>query len=189
MKTFPEDRRKLKELILYISQQYKSDPSFGFLVLNKVLFFSDFIAYGKLGSPITGAEYKREKRGPVPRVIRDGARSPLLELKREGAATITETPTAWGTLITAVPLREADTSVFSPEELEVVNQVVESFRGWRGGTLSKYTHQFVGWQSVPLDETIPYETIFFGPDQRLSADEIKFGQALAHRFGWVRTSR
>ena len=125
----------------------------------------------------------------MPRVIRDGARSPLYELKREGAVTIHETPQAWGTLITTVPRRDADVSVFSPEELEVINQVIESVRGWRGGTLSKYTHQFVGWQSVPLDETIPYETIFFGPDQRLSTDEIQFGQALAHRYGWVRTSR
>ena len=189
MRHFTEDRRKFKELILYISEKYKSDPTYGSTVLNKVLFFSDFIAYGKFGAPITGADYIRERRGPVPRAVRTGSQSPIRELLRDGAITIKETPQPRGTLITVVPKRPPNVSVFSPEELALVDSVIESFSGWRGGTLSKYTHQFVGWQSVPLNDTIPYETIFFGPDQRLSDEEIQFGQALARRYGWVRTKR
>ena len=58
-------------MLLYVSQQCASDPEFGSTLLNKILFFADFIAYGKLGEPITSAVYVRDKRGPVPRDIEE----------------------------------------------------------------------------------------------------------------------
>ncbi|HET6960154.1 MAG TPA: Panacea domain-containing protein, partial [Vicinamibacterales bacterium] len=84
MRQFTEDRRRLKELILYISQESASDPDYGWTALNKILFFSDFLAYAKFGKPITGTEYMREKHGPVPRPLRAGKQSPVQELTRAG---------------------------------------------------------------------------------------------------------
>lgn len=51
------DSRRLKELMLYVSERLFDDPSFGAVKLNKVLYFSDLIAYSSLGHPITGATY------------------------------------------------------------------------------------------------------------------------------------
>ncbi len=39
MLTMQTSERKLAELILYISQQYANDPSYGSVKLNKALFF------------------------------------------------------------------------------------------------------------------------------------------------------
>src|SRR5271157_2942127 len=65
---------KLAELILYISQRCALDPKFGATKLNKILYFSDFIAYADLGYGITGVEYSHRELGPAPtrlRPIRD----------------------------------------------------------------------------------------------------------------------
>jgi hypothetical protein len=87
--------------------------------------------------------------------------------------------------ITPVALRAPDLSVFSAEEIDLTKSVIDSFRGWRAGTLSKYTHEFVLWQSVPLNATIPYETIFISPHQRLNEAETKRAQAFARERGWL----
>jgi hypothetical protein len=187
MRHFEEDRRKLKELILYISQQCASDPNYGSTHLSKLLFFADFLAYAKFGNPITGAEYMRERHGPVPRPVKMGEQSPLRELIREGALrrdTAEFTAVKKMTRVTPVALREPDMSLFSEQEIELVNQVIDSFRDWTAGKLSKYTHELPQWHAVPLDETIPYELVFVAQEQRMSEAETKHGLELAQRHGW-----
>lgn len=188
-RNFTEDRRKLKELILYISQESASDPNYGSTALNKILFFSDFLTYAKFGNPITGAEYMREKHGPVPRAVRAGARSPIKELERAGDLRLEATRltgvTKEMTRVKPIPNRQPDMSLFSEEEIELVNQVIGTFYGWRAGAISRYTHEFALWQSVPLNQTIPYETIFVSPNQRLTRNDIERGQELAREHGWL----
>src|SRR6266487_3415423 len=45
---------KLRELILHICIRSEDDEAFGAVKLNKLLFFSDFHAFLRLGKPITG---------------------------------------------------------------------------------------------------------------------------------------
>ena len=191
MRQFQEDRRKLKELILYISQDYESDPNYGSTHLNKLLFFADFLSYAKYGRPITGAEYVRERHGPVPSAVRLGYNSPVQELVREGRARINTTTIAipgtrkTGKRITPVAVRPPDMSVFSEQELELINAVLGSFRDLTAGWISKYTHEFAGWHVVALNEKIPYETIFVSPDQRQSEHIQRRGLELAREHGWL----
>lgn len=53
--------------MLYIAKRSLTDPYFGYVKLNKILFYADFVAYGELGKPITGATYIRNLYGPTPR--------------------------------------------------------------------------------------------------------------------------
>ena len=62
-------RRRFKELVLYASERAADHPRFGSTKLNKILFFSDFEAYLRLGRSITGAEYQKLKRGPAARMF------------------------------------------------------------------------------------------------------------------------
>jgi hypothetical protein len=187
MRQFKEDRRKLRELILYISKHGQSDPTYGSTLLSKALFFADFLAYAKYGNPITGAEYIREKHGPVPRPVRTHPRV-LTEMVRAGDLRLRETPVPLRgkviTRITPVPLREPDLSIFSAEEIELVDQVIGTFEGWPAGRISKYTHQLPQWHTVPLNETIPYELVFVAQDQRFTERETEHGLELARRHGW-----
>ena len=61
------DERKPGELIVLIASLSRDDPAFGDVKLNKLLFFSDFLAYTNLGQPITGAEYQKLDFGPARR--------------------------------------------------------------------------------------------------------------------------
>jgi hypothetical protein len=187
MREFQEDRRKLKELILYISKKGESDPTYGSTLLNKALFFADFLAYAKFGNPITGALYIREKRGPVPRPMRAPS-VVLTEMKRAGELRLHETQIPLRgkviTRVTPIAQREPDLSVFSAQEIELVDQVTGTFHGWPAGAISKYTHELPQWHTVPLNETIPYELVFVAQDQRMSEAETNHGLELARRYGW-----
>lgn len=66
-KTFKFDESKFKELVLYIATNTSRDPTVGAVELNKILYYSDFIAYKRLGRPITGAAYQKLSEGPAPR--------------------------------------------------------------------------------------------------------------------------
>lgn len=187
MRQFQEHRRKLEELILYISQRYASDSLYGTTRLNKVLYFADFLAYAELGNPITGSEYVRERHGPVPRPVRAPSRV-LTQMKHGGQLRLKETPGEVRgkplTLVTPVPLREPDLNVFSEDEMGLIDSIIEQFRGWRAGTISKYSHQFPQWHTVPLGETIPYELAFVDENQSFTKKEIQHGLELAQRYGW-----
>ncbi len=63
------DQSKFNELVLYILNRTKGDPSFGRTKVAKVLFYSDFEAYAEQGEPITGAVYERQPHGPFPRQL------------------------------------------------------------------------------------------------------------------------
>jgi antitoxin SocA-like protein len=189
---FQEDRRKFEELILYISQQYSSDELYGTTRLNKVLYFIDFTAYAKFGSPVTGAEYIRETRGPVPLPVRAPARV-LTQMKHAGKLRLNETPSQLRgktiTLITPIPLQEPDLTLFSKDERELIDEVIERYRGWRAGKISKHSHTFPPWHAVHLNETIPYELAFVDEDQRFTEAEAKHGLELAQRYGWPLSKR
>ena len=184
MRQFKEDRQKLKELILYISQECASDPNYGSTHLYKTLFFADFLAYAKFGNPITGAEYRREEHGPVGRTVRRVRQ----EMVSAGELDEKETPVPnvpkKMTRKTPVARRQPNLSIFSEAEIELVNQVIKTFRGWLAGTVSKYTHELPQWHTVPLHETIPYELVFVAQDQRFTEAEIEHGLELARRHGW-----
>ena len=65
----PNDE-KLRELILLIAEWCQSDPKFGAIKLNKLLFHADFSAFLTHGEPITGQEYFKLPQEPAPRRLK-----------------------------------------------------------------------------------------------------------------------
>ena len=66
-KASSNDEQKLRELILLIARSSERDEHFGATKLNKILFYSDFWAYRKLGRSITGEVYRKLEHGPAPK--------------------------------------------------------------------------------------------------------------------------
>ncbi len=175
----PYQEDKLKELIVYLAKRSADDAFFGATKLNKLLFFSDFLAYGQLGAPITGATYQRLKWGPAPRQLlpiqRAMQREGSVVVKRESAFTPDKT----------MPLREADLSLFTPQEIAIVDEVLTALKDDNATMVSERSHRFsVGWQVAGDQEEIPYETVFlYGGDVHPAA--IERGRQLAVDQGWV----
>jgi uncharacterized phage-associated protein len=185
MRHFQEDRRKLKELMLYVSAQCASKHNFGSVILYKILYFSDHLAFGKLGQPITGADYMKEKHGPIPRTVYTARE----ELQAEGRLEIREIKHGRGTLHKPVAMATPDMTQFTDEEIALVDSVIERFRNSSTRKVRRASHVLHAWKAYNISDTIPYETVYISPDQRLTRKEIEIGQEVARRRGWLRSAR
>ncbi len=173
------DEAKLGELILYVSQKSAMDPKFGSVKLNKILYLSDFLAFGIWGEPITGVPYQHLKKGPAPKrlvPIRD-------ELVSRRDLAIQELPLKSGNLQKhPVNLREPKLDLFSGKEIALVDKVIEALWGLDAEEASEFSHRFVGWKMTKENDPIPYGSIFIS-DEPLSEAETLRGQQLAKELG------
>ena len=164
---------KFAELILYVAKQSDCDPTFGAVKLNKILWASDFIAYGKLGKAITGQEYFKLENGPAPRRLLP-VRS---KLEEQGRAAVQKLERYGFTQQRLVALEEPDLSDFTGEEIAIVDDVIRELFGKSADDVSRWSHQFPGWMAAALQETIPYETVFVSR-RPLTETEIQHGQTI-----------
>lgn len=157
---FNFEREKFIELILYFSRRGLDEGLVvGSTKLNKLLFFSDFRAYAKLGSPITGARYQKLEYGPAPRALLP-VRSELLA---EGEVCYQDSED-WNQVL--VPNREPDMSSFSEAEMFIVDEIFEELRPLNATAASDYSHEkSPGWNSADEFEDIPYETARIGTER------------------------
>ena len=169
------DEDKLAELILYISQKCATDPKFGAVKLNKLLYLADFLAFGSWGEPLTGVEYQHLRMGPAPRrlvPVRDA-------LQKAGKLVVQSLPLRNGRRQTrTVNLTEPDLKLFSGREIALVDSVIEELWDLDAEESSEFSHRFVGWKMTKEGDNIPYGSIFIS-DEPLSAAETLRGQELA----------
>jgi hypothetical protein len=172
------DQQKFEELVLYLASRFERETFFGATKLNKLLFFSDFLAYQTLGKPITGADYMALRRGPAPRKL-----LPIRTAMRKRGAIALDKRAFQERVI---PLRDADLSVFRAEEIAIVDMVVEALKESDAETVSDRSH-FLGWQAAFAEgekTSIPYSTVFVS---NRPADPFEEAHALqlAKRYGWT----
>ena len=165
--------KKMAELILYISAKCEMDDGFGSVKLNKILFYSDFIQYGKTGASITGQDYRCLKHGPGPTRLTP-VRDHLLdvrdvELEDRDRFGLTQRRT--------VALRGADLSGFSTAEIALVDDVIEALWNSSATDVSELSHRFPGWKLAGLMDDIPYESVFLS-ERELTGNERKFALEL-----------
>jgi hypothetical protein len=176
-----DEDKKLAELILYISSKCANDIYFGATKLNKILYFSDFLAYGNWGRSITGAEYQNLPNGPAPRhlkPVRD-----VLELRKELAVQPVRFSSGKVQHRT-IPLREPDLSLFSGQDIALVDEIIKILSDMDAQGASALSHRMVGWKMTTAGETIPYQTIFLS-NEPLSEAEIKRGREIAKSLGML----
>ena len=177
--TFSFNESKFKELILYVAQRSESDPSFGAIKLNKVLFLADILAYAMLNRPITGAEYFKLERGPAPRLM-----LPVREAMIRDNDIVMITRESFGLPHDRIiAKRPPDLSEFTGHEIALVNDVIELEKDASGSDLSEMTHRMVGWRVAAHKEVIPYSTVFLSEDP-LTEDDYLRAQELAARYEW-----
>lgn len=164
------DEAKFRELLLYIAERSVGDDKFGKTKLNKLLYFSDFLAYGIFGKPITGAAYQRRPYGPVPRQI-TRARDALIA---SGAAVVDKVDRFGFPQERLVAKRPPNLSIFSQREKELVDQVIDTLWSHSGVEASELSHRELGWQITNEGQTIPYGAVFLS-SRRLSSNDIERG--------------
>lgn len=178
------DPLKMSELLLLVAERSLNDRNFGKTKLNKILYYIDFEAYARLGQSVTGAEYQRRPYGPVPREITSARQELLLRGEaREDTADRFGHPQ--GRLVAQ---RKANESVFSGEELDIIQDVITGLRHMTGAAVSEKSHREPGWKVAKDGETIPYGTVFLD-GRALTDDDIRRGQELFRMYGSARTEK
>lgn len=171
--------KKFRELILYIARETESDPRCGKTKLYKILFYSDFWAFSKLGHSISGQEYHKLKNGPAPRQA-----YPVLKEMLENRLCAWATRDYFGRVQQKLlALREPDLSEFSGEEIALVQDVIRMLWAYDAAEVSDLSHRFIGWKLAEHRETIPYSTVALGAPRPPTSNEIEYGRRLALELG------
>jgi antitoxin SocA-like protein len=172
------DAKKLEELVLYIAMRMHGNETFGRTKLNKLLFYADFGAYARLGRPITGAVYRKQRYGPCSKDFLT-VKGRLEARERAKERTLRSGPYAQERLIA---LDDPDMSLFGGPEVALVEEVLGKHWNTSGTDLSDLSHESVGWRLAEWDEVIPYATALLPDHQRpLSEAERKIARQVAAR--------
>ena len=172
------DGDKFRELVLYLAECSVDDAKFGKTKLAKLLFFSDFYAYGQLGKPITGAVYGKYPHGPVPRALSRELR--VIEEKQDGVVAVSRYHDRDQQRVVA--LREADLSKFTAAEISLVDEVIRALTDHDAASVSRLSHLEAGWQCLDDYADIPYDMVFVSTEP-LSQETVTRGQQIAERHG------
>jgi len=177
------DERKFTEMVLYVADRLRGDRAGGATKLNKVLFFAEFTHLRRHHAVITGCEFQKLPHGPAPRQLLPVRRS----LVRSGAAEVVEEDFLGRPQHRLVPLRPADTSIFSANEHRSIDDVLEQLAGMTGTQVSDLSHEEPGWQLTRDGETIPYATAFLDFPQVPTPTSERLAQEVAERYGVAAT--
>ncbi|HET9676409.1 MAG TPA: hypothetical protein VFP21_02770, partial [Solirubrobacterales bacterium] len=105
------ESEKFRELILYIAKRLGPEAALGQVKLAKLLMASDFGAYERLGTSITGATYEKWPQGHLPRELLLAQR----DLEAEEAIAV-ESEDYYGKQLKRITaLRDPDMSGFSED--------------------------------------------------------------------------
>lgn len=170
---FRADDDKLRELILYIADLSSQDIHFGATKLNKLLFYSDFLAYQRFGHSITSQEYQALPQGPAPRRLK-----PIIEsMQRSGELRIEPRRRFNRKQLRSMAGRPPNLSQFTMDEVDLVKDVIMRFWNMNAAAISEESHWFLGWRLANEGETIPYSTVLIG-NRKPTAREQRRAYAL-----------
>jgi hypothetical protein len=156
-RAFIAGRSRFTELVHYVCDRCKESPNkLGATKLNKALWYIDTIAYCKFGKSISGeTAYLKKKFGPVPRHIA----SALQMLSVDGSIAISDNDHFGYTQRTFISLKPPNVMVFSPEERDLMNEVIQVIcEEHTAASISELSHDVI-WDAAELGENIPINAV------------------------------
>ena len=151
------NRQKYKELILLVAKEGERYGGLGQLQFNKTLVDCDLSFYQESGRPMTGQKIQNERNGPIS--------SPLVPLTREmqledGSLTEEFVPVGPHKKKVFKATREADESLFTERELELIREKVRFWSELSYNEASTLSHRhFAGWHFSDEGDEIPYASV------------------------------
>ncbi len=116
--------------------------------LNKYLFYSDFLSFKLLGSPISGYSYSAIENGPV----LDNYKRLFGELWEEEYVENKTCNLGDKEVDKFVPIRDFDSTLFSNDEIEILKQISKDFKFKKTQELIDLSHNETGWKDNIADK-------------------------------------
>lgn len=163
---------KFKDLVHYVCFKCENPSKMGATKLNKVLWYSDVLAYLDFGKSITEETYLKRQFGPVPSHILKA----LEALQDEGRVFIRDTTVFGFPSSQYHSLRDPDESVFTERERGLIDSVVSQVcDGHTARSVSLLSHNRA-WDAADIGETIPHFAAFMS----------RYGELDEHDVAWAR---
>lgn len=144
---------KFKQVFLYILNKCAQKPNVGKTVLNKLLYFSDFNFYEKSFQSITGVEYVKLPKWPVPKIMD----LILPQMEQEQLIKQIEIPYFNYTQQRILPLISPDMSIFSAAEIIEIDDVLAKYSDKNADRLSERSHNDMPYKATKnIGDTISY---------------------------------
>lgn len=155
------NRRKFEELIVYFARRLGPEAALGRVKLAKLLMHSDFMAFRRLGRPITGATYEKWEHGHFPRELVMAEK----DLQADGSIR-SETVDYFGLPLKHVTAgRDPELSGFTEDEIAIAEGALRMYGHESAKYLSELAHREPGWKLSDWREEIPYETGLIGAER------------------------
>ncbi|MEA4884358.1 MAG: DUF4065 domain-containing protein [Clostridia bacterium] len=120
--------------------------------LLKLMWYADFAAYRRMFRSISGLAYCHNHFGPIPL-----SHDSIIDYM-ESKGVVDLTPYDGGVEGECVnALLPLDTTLFTEEELQVLNDVLDRFGGCSAADLSRLTHAEDGYRFTQMKALIPYD--------------------------------
>lgn len=173
------DEGKFTELLLYVAGRLRDDRAGGATKLNKVLFFAEFTHFRRHGAVISGCEFQKLAHGPAPRQL-----VPVRKrLVAAGEAELRTEDFLGRPQHRLVPLRPADVSVFTSEERQTIDDVLDQLAGLNGREVSELSHEEPAWRLTEEGETIQYGAALLGAKQVSTPTSRQLSRDFAEHYG------
>ncbi|MBI3626510.1 SocA family protein [Candidatus Uhrbacteria bacterium] len=151
------NEKKYKNAILFFANKIQNN-TLGKLKMMKLLYYLDFDFFEKYGRSVTGDEYLRFERGPVPRMAEK-----LLREMTGVQIKVTRKKIAHGynDQQHIEPLIAFDINVFDKEELLMLEDIANKWEKFTGTEMKWATHGEAPWISTQENEVIDYNLAFY----------------------------
>lgn len=162
--------QKFRDLVCHIIQECSDDPSqLGAIRLNKILWFSDVVAYQVDGQSITGETYVKRRFGPAPKRMKQVLRY----LEKHGEITITEPEFEFDT--TRFESLKSRPDRLSNREKQIISAVRGAVLGKTANEISEMSHDLI-WKIAEEGEEIPLCASLAAMPGEVSENDIQWAK-------------
>ena len=134
------DFTKFTEMVKFFSERISPWKT----VLNKLLFYSDFLAYRKNCFSMSGVRYKAIKMGPVPNNY-NSIYEFMFNKKDIIIENVAFSENVFGFRFNKAPEKQFNADVFSDEEIEILDLVCSNFSKMNTSDVIKFSHKEKAW--------------------------------------------
>lgn len=151
------NEKKYKNLILFFVNKIKNG-TLGKLKIMKLLYFLDFDYFEKYGQSISGDEYLRFDNGPIPRM----AERILKEMNGKDIKIVKrKIGLGYNDQQHIEPLKDFDVSLFSKEELLMMEDTAGKWEKLSGTEMKNASHGEAPWIATKPNNVIDYNLAYY----------------------------
>jgi uncharacterized phage-associated protein len=149
--------KKYKNIILFFARKIQNG-TLGKLKMMKLLYYLDFDFFEKYGKSVTGDEYLRFEHGPVPHradTILKSMDGKEIRISKKAVGR------GYRDQMHIEPLVDFDISMFSKEELLMLEEIASKWEKFSGSEMKAASHGEAPWIATRPNEVIDYNLAYY----------------------------